>query len=197
MIFPLARLGSLGPLRELSIFEIFSSLNEILMVFPVAFLAIGLAYCFFGRKFFDILNFLIGGFLALGFMAFIHAGSLILILLSAFGSFLIGGLIGLFVPYLLVGIVGFSLGLGLFIGLSPLFGLISGIVFAIASVLSFRLFLPALTGLIGGGLVGSAVLEWTGSELAALIVGTSLFVAGTLFQYFDLGSDLKGKVDRH
>ena len=144
-------------MSDLGIFEIFSTLHEIVFALPLVFLAIGALYCFYGKEMFDLFNFLIGGFIALGAMAFVHSGSEFLLLLSAVASFLVGGLIGLFVSYFLAGSVGVLLGLGFFLAFSLLIGLIAGVLTAVVALLLFRFFLPALMALIGGGLVGSAV----------------------------------------
>lgn len=188
MISLAVRIGRIYLLEDFGILEVLSSLNEILLVVPGIFLAVGVLYCFYGKKLFDFLNFLIGGFIAVGFMAFVHAETEFILFLSTVASFLVGGLIGFFVPYFLVGAAGFSLGLGLFFGISPLLGLVFGTAGAVAGIVLLRFFLPAMTSLIGAGIAGSAVFELTGSSTISLLVGFVLFAAGTAFQYFYLVS---------
>lgn len=194
MLLDIALLEGFGQLRGLGLAEVFSNLHELGIVFPFVFLIIGILYCFFGRKLFDIFNFLIGALLALGLTTAVCPASGFSLLLLVIVSFLIGGLVGFFVPYLLVGIIGFSLGVGLLIGFSPLLALISGIILGSIAVFLFRFFLHVLTALIGGSLAGSAIFEWTGLEEASISIGIILFVTGSIFQYMELDSEVRGRV---
>lgn len=186
MIYELSFLEGAEILKGLGLAGLISNLHEILLALPIIFLIVGLAYCFFGREIFDIVNFLIGGFIALGFAVSLSGSTGIEMILISIIAFLAGGFIGFFVPYLLVGIVGFSIGAGLLVSFSPLLGLISGIVLAVIAVLLFRFFLPFLTALVGGSLAAYAVFVWTGSEPVSAVVGIVLIVVGTIFQYTQL-----------
>lgn len=170
-------------LHEIGLSALLSNLHEIVIAFPIIFLILGLAYCFYGREIFDIANFLVGGLIAIGFAVSLSGSMNIGMIFVSIIAFLIGGLIGFFVPYLLVGIVGFTVGLGLFIAFSPMIGLISGIIVAVGAVLLFRFFLPLLTALLGGSLTAYAVFEWTGSEPISIVVGIVLILTGTIYQY--------------
>ncbi len=191
MFATLAGFGGMGALKGISLMEMISDLNELIIAFPIIFLILGVLYSFYGKRLFDIFNFLIGGFLALGFMYSYFPSSGILLIIILIGSFLIGGVIGFFAPYLWIGIVGFALGTGLLIGLSPPLAIVLGILFAAIAVVLFRLLLPAMTALIGGILAGTAVFQLTGSREASLIIGAILFIAGTIFQFSDKDSNRK------
>lgn len=182
-MFALILLEGLGPFRRGGLPEIFTSLNEVVLALPVLFLMIGVLYCYLGRELFDALNFFIGGFFGLGLALSFFSGSGFMNLLLVVISFFIGGAIGFLAPYLLVGIIGFSLGVGLFAGVSLIFSLIFGIITAVVAVVLFRFLLPALTALIEGVLAGSAVFELTGSEEMSMVIGITLFVTGAIFQY--------------
>lgn len=178
--------GTAGQLQEIGLAGLLSNLHDIVLAFPIIFLALGVFYCFFGRELFDIVNFLIGGFIALGFAVSLSGFSGLGLALISIVAFLIGGLIGFFVPYLFVGIAGFSIGLGLLVGISPLLGMVAGIILAILGVILFRFFLPALTALIGGALTSYALFDWTGSEPLSIAIGIALALAGATYQYTQL-----------
>lgn len=186
MIYEASFLEGIELLQELGLAGLLSNLHDIVLAFPIIFLVVGVIYCFFGREIFDIVNFLIGGLVALGFAVSLSGLSEIGMILISIIAFLVGGLIGFFAPYLFVGIVGFSIGVGLLVSFSPLFGLISGIVLAVIAVLLFRFFLPFLTALVGGSLATYAVFSWTGSEPVSVGVGIVLIIVGTIFQYTQL-----------
>lgn len=186
MVYEMSFLEIAEQLYGIGLSGLLSNLHEIILAFPIIFLALGALYCFFGREIFDIVNFLIGGFIALGFAVSLSGFSGIGMILISVVAFIIGGLIGFFVPYLFVAIVGFSIGLGLLVGFSPLLGLIAGIILAVAAVLLFRFFLPVLTALLGGSLAAYAIFDWTGSETVSLVVGVVLAVAGAVYQYTQL-----------
>lgn len=183
MIYEASFLDGIELLQGLGLAGLLSNLHDIVLAFPIIFLAVGLVYCFFGRKIFDIVNFLTGGLIALGFVVSLASLSGIEMVLISIIAFLAGGLIGFFAPYLFVGIVGFSIGVGLLVSFSPLLGLLSGIVLAVAAILLFRFFLPFLTALVGGSLAAYAIFAWTNSEMISIIVGIVLIVIGTIFQY--------------
>lgn len=188
MIYEASFLEGIELLQGLGLAGLLSNLHDIVLVFPVIFLVVGVVYCFFGIEIFDIVNFLIGGLIALGFAVSLAGLSGIEMVLISIIAFLAGGLIGFFAPYLFVAIVGFSIGVGLLVSFSPLLGLISGIVLAVIAVLLFRFFLPFLTALVGGSLAAYAVFAWTGSEPVSILVGIVLMVVGTVFQYTQLES---------
>lgn len=183
MFFEVAFLERALPWHEIGLVGLLSNLHEIVLAFPIIFLVLGVLYCFFGRRVFDIINFFIGGFVSVGFAVGLSGLSGIGMILISIVSFLVGGLIGFLFPYLFVGIVGFSIGLGLLVSFSPLFGLLAGILVAVVAVLLFRFFLPILTALVGGSLVAYALFDWTGSEPISLVVGIVLIVTGTIYQY--------------
>ncbi len=177
--------------------ELVTSLTEIVSVFPILFLIIGILYCYFGREIFDIFNFLIGGLFGLGLSLSMSTGSGLTLFLFAIISFLIGGAIGFFAPYLLVGIIGFFLGLGLLAGISPVLSLILGVTVAIIALILFRFFLPALTALIGGLLVGSVVFNLTGFVELSIIIVLFLFITGTIFQYLEYDTSVRRKMGNY
>lgn len=179
-------IASAHPLSDIGLSGLLDSLHEVILVFPIVFLVLGILYCFFGRKLFDIFNFLIGGFIGLGIGVSVSGLSGISVLIISIIGFLIGGLIGFFTPYLFIGIVGFSIGLGLLVGLSPLLGLVGGVTLAFIAVLLFRFFLPFLTALFGGSFIAYAIHHWSGSEPASLLIGVMFVAAGTAYQYTQL-----------
>lgn len=182
IIYEMALLEGFGFLDMFGFSDLISNLYEIFWAFPIVFLVLGIVYCFYGREIFDFLNFLIGGFAGLGFALGLGFSAIGLLLISVV-AFIVGGIIGWFAPYLLIGIVGFSLGLGMLVSVSPLIGIIAGIILAVGAILLFRFFLPALTSLLGGSLAAYVIFEWTGSEPISFIVGVGLVVAGIVYQY--------------
>ena len=185
----LSILESFDFLREFGFSDLLSNLHGVVFAFPIVFFVLGVIYSFYGREIFDIINFLIGGFAGLGVALSLPGLSGAGVVLASIGAIVIGGLIGYFIPYLLVGIIGFSIGLGLFVGFSPLVGLAAGIVLAIVAVSLFKFFLPVLTALLGGFIAAFPIYEWTGSELAAYVGGSALIVLGVLYQYSRLESN--------
>ena len=173
----------LDPLQRINLIELLANLHETIVAFPLAFLIIGVLYSFFGRELFDAFNVLIGGFIGMVFMNEFISVSGILLPVLLIGSFLIGGFVGFFAPYVLIGIIGFSLGLGVLVGVSPVLGIIIGIFCAAIAVVLFRLLLPAVTALIGSILAGTALYEITGNPRISVIIGLLLFIIGAVFQF--------------
>lgn len=172
--------------QKIGLTGLLANLHDIVIAFPIIFLALGIIYCFYGRKIFNILNFLIGGFIALGIAVSLSDFSGARMLFISIASFFLGGILGFFVPYLLVGVAGFSIGLALFLNISQLIGVVAGIIMAMGLLMLFRFFLPALTALIGGSIVSYALFEWTGSTAISLLVGVVLMIAGAVYQYTNL-----------
>lgn len=177
---------------HISLTEVSSSLQSLVFSLPLFLLVlVGVFYCFFGRELFDLFNFFIGGFIGLGLVeATVSASGGALVLLAIF-SFLIGGLFGFFLPYLLIGVIGFSLGVFLMSGASPLLALILGVAISAVAILLFRFLLPILTSLVGGVLTSMAVYGWTGHEGISLIIGLVLFSMGAMFQSLELDKEVK------
>lgn len=178
-------------LSEIGLTSIISNLHDVVLLFPVVILIIGLFYCFLGKKLFDVVNFLVGGLVALGVVLGLSGLSGPPLYISSLAAFLVGGIIGFFLPYLVIGLVGFSIGVALLASLSTVLAFLGGIIFAVLLIALFVFFLPLLTTFFGATISAYAILELTGSELISIVAGIFLFVSGVLYQYFYADSDVR------
>jgi hypothetical protein len=160
-------------------------------LYAIPIILVGLALAFFGKAVFKWLIILAGGIVggtALALVAQAYGQSELVVLGATIIGFIIGGLLGIFLVYVSVFLIGAYIGYLLVLTFTSniIAVAIVAIIFGILAIIIFKFALPILTAIVGGSMVGQGLMLAGVIYPVAAVIGIAVIILGAIYQLLTL-----------